>query len=352
LFTSLALAYAFLSPKIYKTETTLVPLSGSEGGGLSSLAGLLGVSIGGNKPQLTVQAVLESRTLKERIIKDLNLMPLLFPKEWDNKTKRWKNPEEAPTIIDGIKELDKLISVSTDRKTGIITFSVEFPENPQMPYKISLTALNETRKILNEKAWSLAKKYRIFLENQIKEVLKRLNQLEDIYKKFLEGKIKEVPIVVDTAFIESISHKAGALISEEKEKGNKEKEIKQEIFKLQKTLSNMSKAPPFTSSLGSLSVPQYQFNYQKLQWQLDLLKNVLSTLFQQYEIAKQKEMREEPAFQVLDAPYVPNKPSKPKKLLITVVGFFSGLFLGIFGAFFKEWYENVKRQRENSLKEE
>ena len=89
----------------------------------------------------------------------------------------------------------------------------------------------------------------------------------------------------------------------------------------------MSKAPQFTSSLGSLSVPQYQFNYQKLQWQLDLLKNVLSTLFQQYEIAKQKEMREEPAFQVLDAPYVPNKPSKPKKLLITVVGFFSGLFL-------------------------
>ena len=63
-------------------------------------------------------------------------------------------------------------------------------------------------------------------------------------------------------------------------------------------------------------------------------------------------MREEPAFRVLDAPYVPNKPSKPKKLLITVVGFFSGLFLGIFGAFFKEWYENVKRQRENSLKEE
>jgi uncharacterized protein involved in exopolysaccharide biosynthesis len=70
---------------------------------------------------------------------------------------------------------------------------------------------------------------------------------------------------------------------------------------------------------------------------------------QQYELTKQQELKEQVAFQVVDPPYIPDKrkPYKPKKLLILIVSFVSGLFLGIFGAFFKEWLDNIKENKKS-----
>ena len=332
-FLIIALIYILISPPVYKTETTIYPLQEQQKSSLSTLAGNIGISLPTFLQSLTVEAVLKSNTVKELLINKLNLMPLLFESEWDNKTQTWKDPKNAPTILDGIEKLDDLISTSTDKKTGVITISVEFPKDPKMAYLIAKTLLEETNKILNEKNWNLAKKHRIFIENQLKDTIQKLKILEKLYKDFLAGKIKEVPIVIDLSLLKSNKNATLNLNSKEIKK------LRQELRQIK------------TSKVQNQNLPDYQFNLQKLQMQMNLMTNLLNYLAQQYETAKAQEIKENITFQVIDPPYVPDKrkPYKPKKVLILAVAGVTGLFLGIFLAFFREWLENVKRQREEQV---
>jgi len=89
---------------------TIYPLGGSKSGGLSSLLSSLPVSLPvpvGGQSGLTVEAVLESRTLKERVIKDLNLLPKLFPSKWDSTNHRWKleGDEKPPHFLTVLRSL-------------------------------------------------------------------------------------------------------------------------------------------------------------------------------------------------------------------------------------------------------
>jgi len=52
-------------------------------------------------------------------------------------------------------------------------------------------------------------------------------------------------------------------------------------------------------------------------------------LVPQYEQAKLQEARDTPTLLVLDRGYVPEWKDKPKRLLITLGGFFVGLFLSL-----------------------
>jgi uncharacterized protein involved in exopolysaccharide biosynthesis len=337
LFVFVSLLLCFILPPTYRTETSLMPLGGEQGSKLSSLLSSLPISlpISNTQAGITVEAVLNSRILKERIVKDLNLLPLLFADKWDEATKSWKlkDGETPPTLIDGAKELEDYMSVSTDKKTGVVTLTVDFPKDPEMSYKIAVTALKEAQNILNEKAFTLARKYRMYIEKQLALAKEKYRELEKIYRDFMEGKIKDVPFIIGEKELNGLNANLPEKVKTE--------ELQKKVEKLKKQLNTLKK-----SSYVSLS--SYQLNLQKLETQMEVVKQLLLTLAKEYEMAKAQEMKEQISFQVIDPPYVPpeDKPYKPKKGLIVAVGFVSGLFLGIFAAFFKEWLEGVKKRRE------
>ncbi len=362
----LALIICFILPPVYKTEATLMPLGGKEKGlgGLSALAGLAGISLPSSGSGITVEAVLKSRILRERIVKRLNLLPRLFPDKWDEEHKRWilENEEDhPPTVFDGAEALKDMISVSSDRKTGVLTLSVEYPKDPELAYQIAEVALNEAQKILNEKSFTMARKYRLYVEKRLKEAREVLKKTEDIYEKFMAGKIKEVPLTLDEEIYQEYGKLRGRLLArkealralKEVSPDSREKiaKLKKEIAELKEKLRSMERQGGFRSYVAP---PEYQLNLKKLQARLEIALGLYETLLKEYELAKAQEMKEAISFQVIDPPYVPDpeKPYKPKKKLIVAVAGVSGLFLGIFLAFFMEWLENVKKRHQETRRED
>ena len=355
LFTAVALVLCFILPPVYRTETSLMPLGGKRGG-LSSLLASLPVSLPvGGQSGLTVEAVLKSRTLRERIVKDLDLLPVLFPDKWDKENKKWilkGENDKPPTILDGANVLKNLISVSTDKKTGIITLSVEFKENPEIAYKIAEAALKEANNILNEKSFTLAKRYRIYVGEQLAIARKRLLEIEKVYEEFIKGKIKKVPLILGRDAFE-YGRLKGELIAKQKkfEILSQSKEINpEEIGKLKEEIKNLrKKLQGLQGRLNYVSLPEYQLNLRKLQSQMSIAQGLFEAFVKEYEMAKAQEMKEQISFQVIDPPYVPRRQYKPRKKLMVSVALVSGLFLGIFAAFFREWLDNVwKRHREEN----
>ncbi|WP_457643030.1 Wzz/FepE/Etk N-terminal domain-containing protein [Persephonella sp.] len=80
------------------------------------------------------------------------------------------------------------------------------------------------------------------------------------------------------------------------------------------------------------------FNPLEIDESIIQLKEKLHTLD-----AKLKTLK---GYEIVVEPVIPSKPTKPKKTLILAAATISGLFLGVFLAFFLEWIENAKRRHQ------
>lgn len=126
-FASIFISF-FVLEKTYKSTTTLIPIK-QESSSLGNLSGLIGslplpISLPGQQTS-NIMSFLESRTLKERLIKKQKLLPILYEDIWDLDNKKWlvDEPEDMPTVIKAIQEekLNDFYSVSQDKKTELIT---------------------------------------------------------------------------------------------------------------------------------------------------------------------------------------------------------------------------------------
>ena len=91
-----ALVISVQMPNVYRSEATIAPTTQEKsGGGLAALGGFgamiaaeVGIGATGSLDQFDV--VLKSRDLTNTIIREHNLLPVIFEKSWDAKTGDWK----------------------------------------------------------------------------------------------------------------------------------------------------------------------------------------------------------------------------------------------------------------------
>ncbi|NJD31288.1 MAG: hypothetical protein FIB04_05315 [Gammaproteobacteria bacterium] len=135
LATGLAATAAFIMTPKYRADVVMIPVKADDTrsalssvvGQLGGLASLAGVALGGGGNKDEYIAYLRSHDFTARFIEDEKLLPVLFYRKWDAKNGRWnvENPEDVPTIADGVELFDKGIrSVQEDRRTGLVTMSI------------------------------------------------------------------------------------------------------------------------------------------------------------------------------------------------------------------------------------
>lgn len=342
--TAISVVYSLVAPKTYRAEAVIMPFSsGTSTGTLLAALGNLGGALGGvagigasaSPEQLQFMALLNSRTLAEKVIERFDLMKVLFEGEWDKKEGRWKDPKRPPLLEDGVKGLLSHMEFVATKKDPTIKISAEF-RDPRLAADVVNGYIDGLREFVNSNAFTVAKKNRIFIEGQLaenkKELLEVGKELNAFYK---ENRVSDVESMVtvpimDTDTTPPLDLYLGPQGSREAMWSSLE-ERKEE---LKKRLENIKVVK---------DVPQ-QVYLRYLMLRQELLGKLNTLLAQQYELAKIEEAREDLAFQVIDEARVPERKYKPKRRIIVGVAFAASIFLAVFGAFFLEFIQGAKER--------
>lgn len=133
-------ARGWLATPIYRAEAVIRVadnatggLAGVLGGELGTLASIAGVDVGGSRDRREeFLAMLESKSLLREFIANEKLLPLLFPDVWDSANKIWRDSrwrDSPPPMEDAIELFrHKILLVSQDRQTGLITVRVDWSD--------------------------------------------------------------------------------------------------------------------------------------------------------------------------------------------------------------------------------
>lgn len=175
--TLVAALFAFLSPKHYQANTLVAPVdrSGNAGrngalasqlGGLVGLAGLSGNHDSGKDVAI---ATLTSRILIESMIREENLLPVLFHQDWDADRQVWtiNDPTKVPTLLDGYELfMKKILKVNEDNKKGLVTITVNWT-SPQLAAQWANDVVKRTNRQLRERAIKESEDNLAYLEQEV-----------------------------------------------------------------------------------------------------------------------------------------------------------------------------------------
>lgn len=318
-------------PKTYQSSTVLLPISAKRGGGMAMAVtaqlGALGslVDTGGGASGSQLMALLKSRTLAERVLQRFHLEPVL-------------QTEGTPLPLDELaKRLHLLMGFSEDKKTQTISVSA-IGTSPQQAAEIANGYVDELQKFIRDYSFTQAKRYRIYIEEQLaknkEELLEAGKELNTFYK---DGRVSSTESKIDVPIEFTVNHESSAT----------------DLQTIQETYSALEKsstpipdalAPSGRSTVVKGVPQQVYFQYKMLR--RELLGKMSAMLAQQYETAKMEEAKDDLAFQVLDPARPPLAKLKPQRTTIVCMTALLAFMSSVIGVFLIEQFSQIRRQRE------
>lgn len=321
-FTIIVVIFVSFLHRYYQSTSVILPLgSGTVGGGgaalLAQVAGITGSIGGGDRANIDVSVLLNSRSLAERVVLKLGLLEYYNQDLWDTKNQAWNaDVKIAPTVHDAAVTLLGAMTVKKDMKAGgVVTINVE-DKDPDMALNINNMILSELQEYLNVNTFTDAKRQRIFVENQLinnkRELLEVGKELGDFYSRNNVSTIDPF-IDVDLGLVNDMT--VGRLQDQKEDLENKR--------------IHVDKVPQ-----------QVYLDYLGQKRQVLVLLNGM--LSQQYEMAKMQESKEDVSFKIIDKPIKPMKPSRPQKKKAVIIGFIFATFFACGYALTMEYIESLK----------
>jgi len=160
---------------IYRATAVITPVESRDNGG-SKLAlmaqqfgGVPGVASSGTTPASEITSLLRSKAVRKAVIERHNLLPALFADQWDEKKQEWKRGEDGdiPTMWDGLRMLDGIISVRHNFKENMITLSADY-RNPEMAARLISLLLATLNEHMSSEARRVAETNKSYLEEELK----------------------------------------------------------------------------------------------------------------------------------------------------------------------------------------
>jgi len=360
---AISIVIALIIPPKYESITRLMPAEpqsgvagglammsemagGGEGGGGglaagSALGGIASDLLGTHDLGAVWSDMLKSRTVKDRIIERFDLLKVYNVGYWETAR----------------RQLASRTDISLDRKSGVITITVEDADRKRSQ-QLAQAYVDELDRLVALVSTSAARRERIFLEQRLQQVKHDLDQASTQFAQYASS---NTVIDVDSqtkAMVEGAAALQGQLIAAQSELEGLQQiytdnnvrirslrarveELRTELEKMGGSNASLEASTP--SSPRSQSDQLYP-SIRKLpilgvRW-LDLYREtkIQATIYQllteQYEMARIQEAKEIPTVKVLDSPSWPERKSFPPRTLIVILGMvlsFAGGTWWIFG---------------------
>ena len=289
--TILMICYVFLiANPIYTSTSKVLPISKDRSGsnGITGVAAQLGINmpltIGGTVPWdeiypeiIQSSNLLKSILSKEYLTKRYGILSLKEILDKEHNLLKFSQDEQENRAI---AEIRKMIKISKDRLSPIVTIKVEAFE-AKFAAEISKSLIAESGKIQRQLKTNRVKQKRIFIEERLITVSKEMKRMEKELREFREYN------------------------------------------------RNLSKSPSL------------EMRVQEMGREIDLQNSLYITLKTQYEKAKIDEVERDDMVQQIDGPSIPSILTRPRRGLSIMLASFFGIFLSIFIIYFKENYIEI-----------
>ena len=259
-------------------------------------------------------AIMRSRNVRENVLRKLNLQSYF----------------EADYIEDALEMLDSRTLLDKTEENIIVVQCTE--RSPELAQKMVAAYLEELDRVNREVRRTSASYTREFIEKRLmqaeadlKEAANRLARFQSRYGAIdIEAQVKsQIEAAADLRaqliLLEVKKEVLGKYVSANHDEL---KNLKFQIDEMEKQIKDLQNGiSPIEDDLvlSFRAVPELAKEFLFLKKDVEVQKAIYQLLMQQYEQAKIQEAKDSPTIQILDAPTLPQKRSKPKRSIIVIV---------------------------------